>query len=93
MRIFRQQTFTDWAPAFGRIAIELRKVMPTTVPMRMVVIEAGLPLKMQRNLTLNIDCNAFSTTTRRGRLIVTTPTGFLATLDAPRLRFLEPLDF
>jgi len=41
MRIFRQQTFMDWAPVFDRIAIELRKLIPNTVPTRSVVIEAA----------------------------------------------------
>jgi Family of unknown function (DUF6165) len=41
MRIFRQQTFLDWAPVFDRITIELRKLVPNTVPTRSVVIEAA----------------------------------------------------
>lgn len=41
MRIFRQQTFMDWAPVFDRIAAELSKLVPHTVPTRSVVIEAA----------------------------------------------------
>jgi hypothetical protein len=32
MRVFRQQKFMDWAPVFDRIAVELRKRVPATVP-------------------------------------------------------------
>jgi hypothetical protein len=41
MRIFRQQRFMDWAPVFDRIAIELRKLVPATVPTRSVAIETA----------------------------------------------------
>jgi Tfp pilus assembly protein PilF len=41
MRIFRQETFMEWAPVFDRIAAELRKLVPGTVPTRSVVIEAA----------------------------------------------------
>ncbi len=41
MRIFRQETFMDWAPAFDRIAAELLKKVPDTMPTRSVVIEAA----------------------------------------------------
>ena len=41
MRIFRQKTFMDWAPVFDRIAAELRKLVPSTMPTRSVVIEAA----------------------------------------------------
>jgi Family of unknown function (DUF6165) len=40
MRIFRQQKFLEWAPVFDRIAVELRKLIPSSVPTRSVVIEA-----------------------------------------------------
>jgi hypothetical protein len=42
MRIFRQHKFMDWTPVFDRIAIELRKLVPTTVPTRSVAIEIEL---------------------------------------------------
>jgi hypothetical protein len=41
MRIFRQEKFMDWAPVFDRIAVELRKVVPSTVPTRSVAIETA----------------------------------------------------
>ena len=41
MKIFRQQTFMEWGPVFDRIAIELRKVVPDTIPTRSVIIEAA----------------------------------------------------
>ncbi|HEX3729595.1 MAG TPA: hypothetical protein VHV47_07305, partial [Opitutaceae bacterium] len=41
MRIFRQESFMDWAPVFDRIAAELRKVVPATIPTPSVVIEAA----------------------------------------------------
>jgi Family of unknown function (DUF6165) len=41
MRIFRQKTFMEWAPVFDRIAAELRKIVPNTMPTRSVVIEAA----------------------------------------------------
>ena len=41
MRIFRQQKFMDWAPVFDRIAVELRKRVPTTVPTPSVAIETA----------------------------------------------------
>ena len=41
MRIFRQHKFMDWTPVFDRIAIELRKLVPTTVPTRSVAIETA----------------------------------------------------
>ncbi len=41
MRIFRQQKFMEWAPVFDRIAVELRKVVPSTVPTRSVAIETA----------------------------------------------------
>jgi hypothetical protein len=31
----------DWTPVFDRIAIELRKLVPTTVPTRSVAIETA----------------------------------------------------
>ena len=39
MRIFRQQTFMEWAPVFDRSANELRKLVPNTRPTRSVVID------------------------------------------------------
>lgn len=41
MTIFRQQIFMEWTPVFDRIAIELRKVVPDTIPTRSVIIEAA----------------------------------------------------
>ncbi len=41
MRVFRQQSFMDWDPVFDRIAAELRKLVPGTIPTRSVVIEAA----------------------------------------------------
>jgi hypothetical protein len=41
MRIFRQEKYMDWAPDFDRIAIELRKKVPETMPTRSVAIEAS----------------------------------------------------
>jgi hypothetical protein len=41
MRIFRQERFMDWAPVFDRIAVELRKVVPSTVPTPSVAIETA----------------------------------------------------
>ena len=41
MRIFRQQKYMDWAPVFDRIAVELRKLVPATVPTPSVTIETA----------------------------------------------------
>jgi len=41
MRIFRQETFLDWAPVFDRIATELRRKVPDTIPTPSVVIETA----------------------------------------------------
>jgi hypothetical protein len=41
MRVFRQQKFMDWAPVFDRIAVELRKRVPFTVPTPSVAIETA----------------------------------------------------
>ncbi len=41
MRIFRQETFMDWAPVFDRIAAELRRKVPDTIPTPSVVIETA----------------------------------------------------
>ncbi len=41
MRIFRQQKFMDWTPVFERIAVELRRHVPSTVPTRSVAIETA----------------------------------------------------
>ena len=41
MRIFRQQKFMDWAPVFDRIAVELRKRVPATLPTPSVAIETA----------------------------------------------------
>src|SRR5271169_3914049 len=51
MRIFQEQTFLDWAPVFDRIAIELRKLIPNTVPTRSVVIET-VPGELLDNITI-----------------------------------------
>jgi hypothetical protein len=41
MRLFRQKTLQDWATVFDKIAIELRKIVPNTIPTRSVLIEAS----------------------------------------------------
>jgi hypothetical protein len=41
MRIFRQKKFMERAPVFDRLAAELRKVVPSTMPTRSVVIETA----------------------------------------------------
>ena len=41
MRIFRQQKFMDWVPVFDRIAVELRKTVPSTVPTPSVAVETA----------------------------------------------------
>jgi hypothetical protein len=41
MRIFRQQKFMEWAPVFERIAVELRKLVPSTIPTPSVAIETA----------------------------------------------------
>jgi Family of unknown function (DUF6165) len=41
MRVFRQQKFMDWVPVFDRIAVELRKRVPATVPTPSVAIETA----------------------------------------------------
>jgi len=51
MRIFRQETFMDWAPVFDRIAAELRKLIPDSLPTRSVVIEAA-PAELIDKITI-----------------------------------------
>ena len=41
MRIFRQQKFMEWVPVFDRIAVELRKTVPSTVPTPSVAVETA----------------------------------------------------
>ena len=41
MRIFRQQNFMEWVPVFDRIAVELRKTVPSTVPTPSVAVETA----------------------------------------------------
>ena len=41
MRIFRQKKFMEWPPVFDRLAAELRKVVPSSMPTRSVVIETA----------------------------------------------------
>src|ERR1700691_5395238 len=41
MRIFRQQKVMEWAPFCDRIAVELRKRVPATVPTPSVAIETA----------------------------------------------------
>jgi hypothetical protein len=41
MRILRQKKFMEWAPVLDRLAAELRKVVPSSMPTRSVVIEAA----------------------------------------------------
>ena len=41
MRIFRQQKFMEWVSVFDRIAVELRKTVPSTVPTPSVAVETA----------------------------------------------------
>ena len=41
MRIFRQQKFMEWIPVFDRIAVELRKTVPSTVPTPSMAVETA----------------------------------------------------
>jgi hypothetical protein len=65
MRIFRQQKFMVWAPVFDRIAIELRKLVPTTAPTRSVAIETAPGELIDKITILEIKTERFSD--QRGR--------------------------
>ncbi len=51
MRIFRQRKLMEWSPVFDQIAVELRKVVPNTVPTRSVAIEMA-PAELIDKITI-----------------------------------------
>jgi len=64
IRIFQEQAFLDWAPVFDRIATELRKLIPSTVPTRSVVIEA-VPGELLHKITIFDKNNDHRAATKR----------------------------